>query len=62
LCFDSHLKNLLREDRDGGLIQKKLKVLFANFSKPGRLDCGLILKNVERFFEKLLEREGRTAG
>jgi hypothetical protein len=53
---------LLREERDGRLIQQKLKVLFENFPKSGRLDCGLILEKVEGFFAKLHESGGWTAG
>ena len=34
------LKNLLWEDLDGGLIQQKLKILFANFFESGMLDRG----------------------
>jgi hypothetical protein len=55
-------KNFAEGNQYGGLIQQKLKVLFANFSKPGRLDCGLILGKVENFFVKLSERESWIAG
>ena len=46
----------LREDKDGGLILLKLKVLFANFLQPALLDCGLISRKAEGFFAKFLER------
>ena len=51
---------MLREDHDGGLIQQKLKVLFANFPKQERLDFGLILRKHEGFVVTLPKRGGQT--
>ena len=52
----------LREDKDGGLILLKLKVLFVNFLQPALLDCGLILRKAEGFFAKFSKRGTWTAG
>ena len=56
------LKKNLREDKDGGLILLKLKVLFVNFLQPALLDCGLILRKAEGFFAKFSKRGTWTAG
>ena len=55
-------KKKLREDKDGGLILLKLKVLFVNFLQPVLLDCGLILRKAEGFFAKFSKRGTWTAG
>ena len=55
-------KKNLREDKDGGLILLKLKVLFVNFLQPALLDCGLILRKAEGFFAKFSKRGTWTAG
>ena len=52
----------LREDKDGGLILLKLKVLFVNFLQPALLDRGLILRKAEGFFVKFSKRGTWTAG
>ena len=56
------LKKNLREDKDGGLVLLKLKVLFVNFLQPALLDCGLILRKAEGFFAKFSKRGTWTAG
>jgi hypothetical protein len=55
-------KNFAERGTEWRVDSTKLKVLFANFPKPGRLDCGSTLGKVESFFAKLFEREGWTAG
>ena len=50
------MKKNLREDKDGGLILLKLKVLFVNFIQLALLDCGLILRKAEGFFAKISKR------
>ena len=55
-------KKNLREDKDGGLILLKLKVLFVNFLQPALLDRGLILRKAEGFFVKFSKRGTWTVG
>ena len=56
LKFEGFFEKNLREDKDGGLILRKLKVLFVNFFQPALLDCGLISRKAEGFFTKFPER------
>ena len=56
------MEKTLREDKDGGLILLKLKVLFVNFLQPALLDRGLILRKAEGFFIKFSKRGTWTAG
>ena len=41
---------MLTEDQGNGLFQRKLKILFVNFSEPGRLGRGLISLKGGGFF------------
>ena len=52
----------LRENKHGGLILLKLKVLFVNFLQPALLECGLILRKAEGFFAKFSKRGTWTEG
>ena len=62
LKSEGFFEKKLREDKDGGLILWKLKVLFVNFLQPVLLDCGLISRKAEGFFAKFPERGTWTAG
>ena len=50
-------KKFLREDQDGGLIQQKIKVLFAKFFL-----LWIDFEKVKGSFVKLPERGGRATG
>ena len=47
---------MLREDQNDRLIQRKLKVLFANLPKQ-ELDCGLFMRKDEDFLKTYLREE-----
>jgi len=54
------LRKLLREDQDGTLILRKLKVFFTNFFEPELLECELILRKIENYFVNLPKRGGQN--